>query len=154
MTAITPDEVYDPTPEKVRFVTNGWKWAPVTELPTRDADGTLRFSDFPLFTPNKTPREILREGAFGGGASFWPFRSRKLNLVIGENGIGQWEEIPAEWLIDLDMKRYVTGEDNNGYAVHINKYNVSCEYPTEEWLAAGRCVLLLYLSMQFFENNR
>lgn len=32
----------------------------------RSNDGTLHFEDAPGFTPNLTPREIIRQGAFGG----------------------------------------------------------------------------------------
>ncbi|KAH7116704.1 hypothetical protein B0J11DRAFT_571206, partial [Dendryphion nanum] len=125
----------EPTPQAVRFVTNGWKWQPVAQQPTRAVNGTLHFADFPHFTPNKTPEEILREGCFGGGY-FWPFRSRKLNLVRQFAG-EEWVEIPSEWLLGLDEPRYVSGEGNTGYVARINKFGVSCEQSIDEWLAAG-----------------
>ena len=39
-------------------------------LPRRDENGTLYFEDEPNFTPNMTPKEMLREGSFGG-TMFW-----------------------------------------------------------------------------------
>ncbi|KAH7323573.1 hypothetical protein BKA65DRAFT_71027 [Rhexocercosporidium sp. MPI-PUGE-AT-0058] len=132
------DTIYDPTPDRVRFVTNGWKWEPKAKPPTRDEHGTLHFEDFPDFTPNKTPKEIIHEGAFGGGY-FWPFRSRKLSLDLGgsHESEGSWCELPSEWLVGLDIGRYLTGEGNDGYAELVNKYKVSCDQSVEEWLAAG-----------------
>ncbi|PSN62095.1 hypothetical protein BS50DRAFT_592324 [Corynespora cassiicola Philippines] len=128
--------VYEPTPDKVRFTTNGWKWKPTGAPPTRDSNGTLHFEDFPEFTPNKTPAEIIREGAYGGGY-FWPFRSRKLNLV-GNPPDDEWVELPTEWLDGLDHSVYLTGEKHIGYAACINKFRVSCEQSIDEWLAAGK----------------
>lgn len=40
----------------------------IVPLPKRHHNGTLYFRDEPLFTPNLTPEEILREGSFGGTA--------------------------------------------------------------------------------------
>jgi len=118
------------------YVTNGWKWKPVAQPPVRDAAGTLHFDDFPDFTPNKTPEELLREGSFGGGY-FWPFRSRKLNLD-GEHSSDEWVELPQKWCQGLDIKRYLTGEDNEGYAVHINKYKFLVNSPLMNgWLPVG-----------------
>jgi len=138
---------YEPTPDKVPFTTNGWKWKPTGPLPTRDPDGTLRFEDFPDFTPNKTPEEIIREGAFGGGY-FWPFRSQKLNLV-GEAPNEEWVELPPEWFHGLDKQVFLTGEKHNGYEALINKFKVSCEQSVDEWLAAGEFLSILFL-LSFF----
>lgn len=33
----------------------------------RRGDGTLCFADFPQFRPNLTPRQVVEQGAFGGG---------------------------------------------------------------------------------------
>ena len=82
-----------PTPEKAKMPTKGWKWEPVATLPVRDEDGTLHFPDFLDFKPNKTPQEILQEGAFGG-SHFWSFRCRKVTLI---NGTEECRELPAEW---------------------------------------------------------
>ena len=60
----------------------GWgAWKPTGPLPTRDDDGTIRFSDETTFRPNKTPEEMLREGCFGG-SYFRPLLSSRLGVLV------------------------------------------------------------------------
>jgi hypothetical protein len=49
--------------------------------PKRDSLGIFHFDDFPTFTPNKSPEEVIREGRFGGGY-FSSFKSQKLGIVV------------------------------------------------------------------------
>ena len=104
-----------------------WTWNPTAPLPTRaSSTGTL---DFPDFSPNKTPAEVLREGAFGGGY-FRPVKSRNLGITIA----GDWREIPPSWLEGLSITRYLTHEP---YDPEVNKFKRSCGQSIEAWEAAG-----------------
>ncbi|TKA79459.1 hypothetical protein B0A55_04230 [Friedmanniomyces simplex] len=115
----------------VESIRAGWTaWRPVGDAPTRDeATKKFHFADFPDFTPNKSPAEVLREGCFGG-SYYRPLRSRKLGLVIEDD----WREIPAEWLEGLEISRYLTSP---AYNADVNKYKVPCGQSIEEWEAAG-----------------
>ena len=41
---------------------------------SRRKDGTLDFPDYPRFRPNRTPKEVLQAGSFGG-TYFRPIKS-------------------------------------------------------------------------------
>lgn len=105
------------------------RWTPVGAPPTRDEYGTFHFSDEPTFTPNKSPEEVLREGAFGG-SYFRPYRSRKLGIVVEDD----WRELPSSWVQGLDVQRYLT---SSTYDPDANKFKVACGQSIEEWEAAG-----------------
>lgn len=108
----------------------GWKsWTPTAPAPTRDAQMTFHFADFPDFTPNKSPEEMLREGIFGG-SYYRSLRSRKLGIVVQDD----WQELPAEWTSGLNIERYLT---NTEYDADVNKYKVACGQSIEEWESAG-----------------
>ena len=67
------------------------------------------------FTPNKTPVEIISEGAFGGTY----FR----DIYSGVNGKwyrNSWKEF--DFLKDIDSKLY----SSNYYDAGVNKYRVRC----------------------------
>lgn len=118
------------SPRDVESIQAGWTaWAPTGAPPSRDADGVFYFSDSPTFTPNKSPSEVLREGAFGG-SYFRPLRSRTLGITVTDD----WREIPTDWISGLDPSRYLTNED---YDPEINKFGVSCGLSIEEWEAHG-----------------
>lgn len=108
----------------------GWvEWTPQADPPTRDSEGTFRFEDEPTFTPNKSPEEMIREGAFGG--SFWrPLKSRRLGIIVEDD----WKELPHEWIEGLDVDTFLVSPD---YNPEINKYKVACGQSIEEWEAAG-----------------
>ncbi|TKA34243.1 hypothetical protein B0A50_00223 [Salinomyces thailandicus] len=115
----------------VASIRAGWTaWESTGAAPTRnEEDGSFHFHDYPGFTPNKSPAEMIQEGCFGG--SYWrPLRSRKLGVVIEED----WRELPAEWIEGLDVERYLTSPS---YDVDVNKFKVSCGQSIEEWEAAG-----------------
>ena len=60
----------------------GWTaWEATAAPPTRDEKRVFHFEDYPHFTPNKSPEEMLREGCFGG-SYFRPLRSRKLGVIV------------------------------------------------------------------------
>ena len=108
----------------------GWTaWEATAAPPTRDEKRVFHFEDYPHFTPNKSPEEMLREGCFGG-SYFRPLRSRKLGVIV-EN---DWRELPAEWISGLNIDQYLT---HPNYNPDINKFKVSCGQSIEEWEAAG-----------------
>ena len=119
----------DPAPDADDIRARWTKWDAVATLPTRDEDATFHFDDFPGFTPNKSPEEVIREGCFGG-SYFRPLKSRKLGILIQDD----WEELPAEWYSGVDISQYMTSPV---YNAEINKYGVACGQSIEEWEAAG-----------------
>lgn len=111
----------------VESIKAGWTaWEMSGEIPTRDATGTIHFQDYPEFTPNKEPAEMLREGCFGG-SYYRPLRSRKLGLIVE----GDWEDLPKEWIEGLDVERYLISPS---YDPDVNKYKVACGQSIEEFV--------------------
>lgn len=119
----------EPAPN-VDEIREGWsRWEPRGTLPTRDGLGTFYFDDFPTFTPNRSPEEMIREGSFGG--SYWrPLKSRRLGIIVEDD----WQELPNAWIEGLDIETYLT---NPNYDADINKYKVACGQSIEEWEASG-----------------
>jgi hypothetical protein len=108
----------------------GWtKWTPSAAPPTRDEDGIFHFEDYPDFTPNKSPEEVIREGCFGG-SYFRPLRSRRLGILVQDD----WQELPQEWHSGLDVNKYLASPN---YDADVNKFKVSCGQSIEEWEANG-----------------
>lgn len=104
-------------------------WTPSAPAPSRDETGVLHFASHPDFTPNKTPAEVLREGAFGG-SYFRPLYSKRLRTTVA----GDHAELPADWTAGLDVARYLTSPE---YDADANKFKVACGQSIEEWEAAG-----------------
>lgn len=104
-------------------------WTPAAPGPDRDETGVLHFASHPGFTPNKTPAEVLREGAFGG-SYFRPLFSKKLRLTVS----GDYRELPAGWTAGLDVARYLTARE---YDADANKFKVACGQSIEQWEEAG-----------------
>ena len=78
------------------------------------------------FTPNKTPVEIISEGAFGGTH----FR----DIYSGVNGKwhrNSWKEF--DFLKDIDLKLY----SSNYYDVRVHKYGVKCGTSLRFWENKG-----------------
>lgn len=92
--------------------------------------GDLKFDDYPQFRPNKTPKEILQAGSFGGGY-FRPIKSS----VTGEKHKDCWNEFPAEWFEGLKVPLSVA---NPTYDKSRNKYKVKCGASLEEWESSGK----------------
>ncbi|KKY36686.1 putative zn2+-binding protein melusin contains chord domain [Diaporthe ampelina] len=93
-------------------------WTPSAPPPSRDETGVLHFASHPDFTPNKTPAEVLREGAFGG-SYFRPLYSKKLRTTVS----GDHAELPADWTAGLDAGRYLAARE---YDADANKFKVAC----------------------------
>lgn len=104
-------------------------WTPVAGPPTRDAAGVFHFDSHPDFIPNKSPAEIVREGAFGG-SYFRPLYSKRLGITISDDYL----ELPESWYQGLDCSYYLT---SSTYDPEANKFKVACGQSIEEWEASG-----------------
>lgn len=104
-------------------------WTAVALAPTRDDSGTFHFISHPEFTPNKSPAEVLREGAFGG-SYFRPLYSKKLRATISDDYL----ELPSSWIEGLDANYFLT---SSTYDPEANKFKVACGQSIEEWEANG-----------------
>lgn len=127
--APAPAEAASPLSD-IEEVRAGWtSWIPVAPPPIRDVDGKFHFDSHPTFTPNKSPAEMLAEGAFGG-SYYRPLYSKSLRTTIE----GDWKELPQEWLKDLNVETHLV---NPVYDPEVNKFRVKCGQTIEEWEAAG-----------------
>ncbi|KAI1758614.1 hypothetical protein GGR53DRAFT_516510 [Hypoxylon sp. FL1150] len=125
------DSSSQPSPSQdLDILTANWtSWKPVAPPPTRDVEGNYHFESHPVFIPNKSPEDIIREGSFGGG--YWrPLYSQRLRTTVFDD----WHELPASWTAGLDVSKYLTNET---YDPEINKYGVACGQSIEEWETAG-----------------
>lgn len=104
-------------------------WTPSAAAPTRDEAGFFHFDSHPDFTPNKSPAEVVREGAFGG-SYFRPLFSKKLGATVSDDYL----ELPAPWTEGLDVSRYLTSPT---YDAEANKFKVACGQSIEQWEASG-----------------
>lgn len=104
-------------------------WTPSAPPPSRDDAGFYHFSSHPDFTPNKSPAEALREGAFGG-SYFRPLFSKKLGVTISDDYL----ELPTAWIDGLNVSYYLTSPT---YDSEANKFKVACGQSIEQWEANG-----------------
>ena len=123
-----------PNPNGLKFdvesLVASWPaWKPSAPLPSRSDDGVFHFTSHPVFRPNKSPAEILREGCFGG-SYFRPLRSARLGIVVSDD----WRELPAEWISGLNVEKYLT---SSTYNADVNKFGAACGQSIEEWEANG-----------------
>ncbi|XP_037080068.1 uncharacterized protein LOC119100954 isoform X2 [Pollicipes pollicipes] len=100
----------------------------VATVPRRK-DGTLEFSDYPRFRPNRTPKEVLQAGSFGG-TYFRPIKSS----ITGESYKDVWKELPEDWLEGLSIKRQVA---SSIYDENVNRYGKKCGGSLEMWEESG-----------------
>lgn len=123
-----PDGASFPNIEALR---SGWSsWSPSAPEPSRDPEtGVFHFENHPAFRPNKSPSEVLREGAFGG-SYFRPYYSKTLGITVEDD----WKELPSDWIDGLDVNTFLTCPD---YNPEVNKYRVSAGQSLEAWEAAG-----------------
>ncbi|KAK5056104.1 hypothetical protein LTR84_012657 [Exophiala bonariae] len=107
------------------------KWSPTAPQPTLTSSGYWYFEDHPNFTPNKSPLEILLEGAFGG-SYFSSWYSRTLGLTLEDDYL---HTLPKDWLHELSPHaKYLTSPI---YTPTLNKFQVPCGQTLTEWEAAG-----------------
>jgi hypothetical protein len=82
------------------------------------------FKDYPEFTPNLSPEEMFRSGAFGG--TYW----RPIYSSITErNYKNQHKKFPSSWWKDIPAEHLVSSV----YDVSINKYGVKVGSSLEYW---------------------
>ena len=72
-------------------------------MPQRDAGGAFVFPGAPTFRPNRSPEEVIRSGAFGGGY-FRPIHS----AVTKQDYRDQHLEFPPAWFAGLNIGKRVT----------------------------------------------
>jgi len=98
--------------------------------PTRDKNGVFVFEDFPEFSPNLSPKEVLSMGSFGG-TYFRPIYS---GVTKQKYGSEVWKELPEDWLQGLNIKSQVSC---SVYDPKVNNYGVKCGASLEEWEGSG-----------------
>ena len=127
---VKQEEVAEIPAKNIDSIRAGWtSWKATAPPPTRDEESTFHFQDEPTFTPNKSPKEMMREGCFGG--SYWrPLHSRRLGTTIA----GDYKELPLSWISGLDVEKFLSSPE---YDPEVNKYKVSSGQTIEEWEAAG-----------------
>ena len=86
-----------------------------------------KFKDYPEFTPNLTPGQVLKMGSFGG-TYFRPIYSS----VTGKNYTAKQaiKDIPKSWFKGIDIEKMVT---SSKYDKKVNKYGVKCGSSLESW---------------------
>ena len=89
----------------------------------RNLQGFFQFDDFPMFTPNLSPKEIFEQGSFGG--TYWrPIYSTILGKILSEQ--------------HLEFKNLFKGIDekilsNDLFNRKVNKYQVKSGTTLEFW---------------------
>jgi len=86
------------------------------------------FKDYPDFTPNLKPYEILQMGSFGGTY----FRDI-YSSITKINYVDTWKELPEFWISNLHTDYY----KSDNYNININKYKVKCGSPLSLWESSG-----------------
>eukprot|EP00116_Pleurobrachia_bachei_P008362 sb/3468624/ len=98
-------------------------------LPKRDKYGCYIFDDCEIFRPNRSPKEVLQAGSFGGTY----FRSIK-SSVAGATFDKQWLELPQNWLEGLNIPTQIAGQV---YTESRNKYGKKCGGDLHMWESSG-----------------
>jgi hypothetical protein len=105
-------------------------WIPAETQPARDpSTHCYIFPSQSTFTPNLSPADIIRQGAFGG-TYFRPYYSKVLGITIEDD----WKDLPSEWTEGIDVEEFMT---STTYNPEVNKFKVKCGQSIEEWEAAG-----------------
>lgn len=94
-------------------------------MPRKNKKGEYVFSDYPDFTPNKSPKEMFHEGIFGG-TYFRKIHSGVLNKNLSD----VYYEFPKAWFskFPCDLPK----EDKS-----INKYKVHSGSSLKYWESRG-----------------
>lgn len=116
----------DPNTDLDELQASWSSYIPTAPPPTRDEAGFFHFDSHPDFTPNKSPAEVLREGAFGG-SYFRPLYSKKLGITISD-------DCPVSLTEGIDPSYYLSSPTYNPEA---NKFKVACGQSIEQWEANG-----------------
>ena len=96
-------------------------------MPHRLANKTYVFSDYPDFRPNLSPREIMKQGAFGG--TYW----RPIKSCVGSKNElkNQYKKYPKSWWSSIPLDHMTLDWDD--YDKEINKYGVKVGETLEFW---------------------
>jgi len=97
---------------------------------SKNSKGELVFDDVPDFRPNRTPKEVLQAGSFGG-TYFRPIYS---SVTKKNYGPEVYKELPEDWLKGLNIKTQVASPN---YDVNKNKFKVKCGGSLEMWETSG-----------------
>ena len=89
---------------------------------------TIRFEDYPEFRPNKTPREMFKDGVFGG--TYWrPIYSS----ITDKNYKNQHLKFPKSWWKGIPEDHLSSSKCD----MSINKYKVKSGTSLEAWEDSG-----------------
>ena len=83
------------------------------------------------FKPNKTARQVLREGSFGG-TYFRPIYSSITKRKYTSKEV--IKEYPKSWFQGIDVDKMIT---SSKYDKNVNKYGVKCGSTLEMWEDSG-----------------
>ena len=86
-----------------------------------------KFSDYPEFTPNVSPKQVFQCGSFGG-----TYYRDIDSSITGKSYKGKKviQEFPKSWFQGLDIETMVISPK---YDKKINKYGVKCGSSLEDW---------------------
>lgn len=99
-------------------------------LPKRDPQtGNLIFPDYPAFTPNLAPKEVMQKGSFGG-TYFRPIYSG----ITKTHYKDVHREFPSDWFEGLNEKRQVI---SSTYDTSVNLYKVKSGQDLKAWEESG-----------------
>jgi hypothetical protein len=90
-----------------------------------------KFKDFPQFTPNISPKDVLKYGSFGG-TYFRPIKSSITGKKYSSKQI--IKEYPTHWFQGIDIDTMII---SSKYDKKVNKYKVTCGSSLENWETSG-----------------
>tara|TARA_B110000908_G_scaffold172283_1_gene238780 strand:- start:1322 stop:1870 length:549 start_codon:yes stop_codon:yes gene_type:complete len=96
-------------------------------MPRRLNNGEYVFSDYDKFRPNLSPKEIMKQGAFGG--TYW----RTINSCVGNQPElkNQYKKLPSSWWKGIPLDHMTL--DWEDYNKEINKYGVQVGETYSYW---------------------
>lgn len=97
----------------------------------RQTDDTLLADDYPNFTPNLTPAEVLQMGSFGG-TYFRPIESAVTGSSYSAKDV--ISEYPDKWFEGLNKNTQVC---SSRYNKDVNRYGVKCGGSLGMWESSG-----------------
>jgi hypothetical protein len=119
-------------PHPITVVEGEWK-----DLPKRKKSGDFSFEGHPDFTPNRSPKDILQAGSFGGTY----FRTI-VSGVTGKthDGVKELEDtVDPEWIKGLDKNTHLCSPK---YRKDVNNYPVKCGGSLGMWESSGWITLV------------
>ena len=90
-----------------------------------------KFADYPEFTPNIAPKDVLKAGSFGG-----TYYRNIHSTITGKSYKGKQviQEFPKSWFKGIDIETMII---SSKYNKKINKYGVKCGSSLEDWESNG-----------------